>query len=390
MRQGSQSPHTLLPPGSVIGIFGGGQLGRMLAIAARAMDYRTVSLDPAVDCPAAQVCDHHIAAPYDDFDAASELASRADVVTYEFENVDAAAIEHIARSTEVLPSPSVLRITQDREIEKSTLRKLGIPVPDFRIVADESEARSAVRDIGVPVVMKTTRWGYDGKGQAVARRPEDASDAFAELTSYASATNVIVESLIPFASEISVIAARDCNGEIRTFPPSENIHTDSILDLSIVPARVSDAVISKARDIARGIASGFDVMGLIAVEMFVTVDGEVLVNETAPRPHNSGHYSIEGCDTSQFEQLVRVLTGMPMGETTLLTPCAMANLLGDIWIDARDEPDWSAALATPGAHLHLYGKAEARRGRKMGHVTAVSQDADSAVDSATKARQALL
>ena len=378
-----------LPPGSTIGIFGGGQLGRMLALAARAMDYRTVSLDPAEDCPASQVCDDHIAAPYDDLDAASELAERSDVVTYEFENVDATAVEHIAKTTEVIPSPSVLKLTQDRELENAAISDLGIGVPEFRIVTSQGAAESAGRDIGFPVVMKTTRWGYDGKGQGVAHSPDEATRLFAELSENGRGSKVIVERMIDFEMEISVICARDRNGEMRTFPASENVHTNGILDLSIVPARTSSNTISKAEEVARRIAEGFGVVGLIAVEMFVTRDGDVLVNETAPRPHNSGHYSIEACDTSQFEQLARIAAGMPMGETTLLTPCAMANLLGDVWVDSGGRPNWSSALSVPGSHLHLYGKSDARVGRKMGHITVTAESAVSAMESAVGARGAL-
>ncbi len=379
-------PRKILPPGSTIGIFGGGQLGRMLAMSARAMDYRTVSLDPAADCPASQVCDDHIVAAYDDSDAAIELASRSDVVTYEFENVDAAAIDEIAERTEVLPSPSVLRITQDRAIEKKTMRELGINVPEFRIASNRGEAVSAARHIGLPAVFKTTRWGYDGKGQRVVQALKDAASAFDGLTAGMHDARVIVEALVDFQLEISVICARDRDGRMKTFPPSENVHVNGILDLSVVPARCGEETQESARAIAMRIAERMDVVGLIAVEMFVTPDGVIAVNETAPRPHNSGHYSIENCDTSQFEQLTRILTGTPMGKTDLWSACAMANLLGDMWHESESEPDWGAALALPGLHLHLYGKSEARIGRKMGHLTVSADDAIVALDLAVRAR----
>ena len=313
-----------------IGIFGGGQLGRMVAMAARAMDVRSVSLDPGSDCPASQVTDHHIAAAYDDLDAARELADRSDVVTYEFENVDATAIERIAELKPVYPSPSVLRVCQDREIEKDTLSALGIPVPQYRIVRSVEEAVAAVDDVGLPVVMKTVRWGYDGKGQRVVRKAGDAADAFNSLGGSIDAP-VIVESLVDFAMEVSVVCARDQSGTVRTFPVSENVHVDGILDVSIVPARCSDAVKVKAEGVARRVAEGLDVVGLIAVEMFVARDGSVLVNELAPRPHNSGHWTIEGCETSQYEQLARIMVGMPMGDVGLRSPTVMVNLLGDVW-----------------------------------------------------------
>ncbi len=372
---------------STIGIFGGGQLGRMLAMAARALDFRTVSLDPAADCPASQVTDHHITAAYDDLDAAQELAERSDVVTYEFENVDARAIEHIAELKPVYPSPAVLRVCQDREVEKSTLRKLGIAVPEFRVVRSGVDALSAVQEVGVPVVMKTTRWGYDGKGQSVIQNEDDVDDAFEGLGGSEDAP-VIVEGFVDFEMEVSVVCARNLNGEMRAFPVSENLHVNGILDTSIVPARCSDGVKDEAVGVAMRIAEGLDVIGLIAVEMFVTRDGEVLVNELAPRPHNSGHYTIEGCETSQFEQLARVMVGMPMGDVTLRSPTVMVNLLGDVWEATDGSPDWSAVLAMPRAHLHLYGKSGYRIGRKMGHITVTGETVEEALSVATAAREA--
>ena len=368
-----------------IGIFGGGQLGRMLAMGGRSLGLRSVSLDPGVDCPASQVTDGHIAAEYDDLGAARELAERSDVVTYEFENVDATAIEVIAESRPVYPSPSVLRVCQDREIEKSTMRELGIGVPEFRVVRSGEEALLAVREIGVPVVMKTTRWGYDGKGQSVVRDVSEAVSAFESLGGSVEAP-VIVEGFVDFEMEVSVVCARDLSGEMRAFPVSENVHVGGILDTSIVPARCSDVVKDEAVRVAMRIAEGLDVVGLIAVEMFVTRDGEVLVNELAPRPHNSGHYTIEGCETSQFEQLARIMAGMPMGDVSLRSPTVMVNLLGDVWESAGGSPDWASVLAMPRAHLHLYGKSEYRVGRKMGHITVTGDTVREALKVATAAR----
>lgn len=370
-----------------IGIFGGGQLGRMLAMAARGMDYQTVSLDPAEDCPASQVTDWHISAGYDDLAAADELASRSDVVTYEFENVDATAIERIAELKPVFPSPSVLMVCQDREIEKSTMRELGIGVPEFRVVRSGNEAVDVVRAIGLPMVMKTTRWGYDGKGQRVVREASDAVSAFEGLDGSTDAP-VIVEGFVDFAMEVSVVCARDLSGEMRTFPVTENVHVDGILDTSIVPARCSDAVKADAEQVAMRIAEGLDVRGLIAVEMFVTRDGDVLVNELAPRPHNSGHWTIEGCETSQFEQLVRIMAGMPMGDVGLRSPTVMVNLLGDVWASTAGAPDWGAVLEMPRAHLHLYGKSGYRIGRKMGHITVTGETVEEALAVAVAARKA--
>ncbi len=374
---------------STIGIFGGGQLGRMLALAARVMGYRSVSLDPGEDCPGSQVTDVHVVAAYDDLGAAEELAERSDFVTYEFENVDAAAIERIAELKPVFPSPSVLRVCQDREIEKTLMREMGIGVPEFRVVRSVEEAKSAVEAIGVPVVMKTTRWGYDGKGQSVVRDAGDAGLAFEGLGGSDDAP-VIVEGFVDFAMEVSVVCARDMAGEMRTFPVSENVHVGGILDTSIVPARCSDEVKAEAERVAMRIAEGLDVRGLIAVEMFVTREGEVLVNELAPRPHNSGHYTIEGCVTSQFEQLARIMVGMPMGDVSLRSPTVMVNLLGDVWEAADGSPDWGAVLGMAGAHLHLYGKSGWRVGRKMGHITVCGETVEEALRVARAAREAAM
>ena len=369
------------------GIFGGGQLGRMLAMAARAMGYRSVSLDPGEDCPASQVTDAHISAAYDDLDAARELAARSDVVTYEFENVDATAIEVISELKPVYPSPSVLRVCQDREIEKSTMRDLGIGVPEFRVVRSGNEAVEAASEIGVPVVMKTTRWGYDGKGQSVVRDVGETVSAFEGLGGSTEAP-VIVEGFVDFEMEVSVVCARDLSGDMRSFPISENVHVDGILDTSIVPARCSDEVKAKAEQVATRIAEGLDVIGLIAVEMFVTRAGEVLVNELAPRPHNSGHWTIEGCETSQFEQLARIMVGMPMGDVGLRSPTVMVNLLGGVWEATGGSPDWEAVLGIPRTHLHLYGKSEYRVGRKMGHITVTGETVEEALAVAIAAREA--
>ncbi len=377
----------MMSPNSTIGIFGGGQLGRMVAMAARAMGYRSVSLDPGSDCPSAQVTDHHIAAAYDDLDAARELAERSDVVTYEFENVDATAIEVISEVKPVYPSPSVLRVCQDREIEKDTLSGLGIPVPEYRIVRSVEETVAAVDDIGLPVVMKTVRWGYDGKGQRVVRNTAEVASAFEELGGSVDAP-VIVESLIDFAMEVSVVCARSLEGEMRAFPVTENMHVDGILDTSVVPARCSDAVRVEAERVAMSVAEGLDVVGLIAVEMFVTRDGEVLVNELAPRPHNSGHWTIEGCVTSQFEQLARIMVGMSMGDVGLRSPTVMVNLLGDVWEAAGGNPDWGAVLGMARTHLHLYGKSGYRVGRKMGHITVTGETVEEALTVAIAAREA--
>ncbi|MEX0761434.1 MAG: 5-(carboxyamino)imidazole ribonucleotide synthase [Dehalococcoidia bacterium] len=373
-----------LPPGARIGIIGGGQLGRMLALAARQMGYRIIVLDPDPDSPAAQVADDMIVAKYSSRDAARELARKSDVLTYEFENVDAEAVEAAAEITPLHPSDGVLRKAQHRVREKEALTAGGFPVAKFWPVETESEFTRAISDLGVPVVLKTATMGYDGKGQAVIRSEDEAEQAFQALGGGRS--QLVLERFVPFKMEVSVICARDGSGHAVTFPCSENVHVDGILDVSIVPARVSPGVAEAASRLAAGIAEALNVVGLIAVEMFVTQDDALLVNELAPRPHNSGHYTMDACRTSQFEQLARILCGLPMGAVDMPRPAVMVNLLGDAWEDAGGQPDFASALAVPGVSLHLYGKAEARKGRKMGHITAVADDVETALANATAAR----
>lgn len=356
-------------------------------MAARQMDYRTVTLDPDPRCPGAQVSDHHITAAYDDLYAVEELASRAQVITYEFENVDAAALESVASQIDVLPSVSVLRTAQDRELEKRKMQELAILVPKFALASDAETAADAAEEVGYPAVMKTTRWGYDGKGQAVVHDRAHAESAYREITGGQSDGTVVVEERLDFEAELSVVCGRGRDGEIATFAPTLNVHQDGILDMSTVWNDADDAVAETATDIARRISVALDVVGLITVEMFLMPDGRVLVNELAPRPHNSGHLTIESCATSQFQQLVRIMAGLPLGDTTPLLAGTMMNLLGDIWLDAGDAgPNWRAATELAGVNLHLYGKSEPRRGRKMGHLTAVGHDAEAVKARALEAR----
>ena len=376
-------PPAPLPPGSRIGIIGGGQLGRMIAIAAAHMGYRVTVLDPDPDCPAAQVADDHIASPYEDRDAARELGNRSDVVTYEFENVDAGAADAAAGLASVCPSSQVLRTSQDRILEKSTLAAAGFPVTPYRRVGSSDEFRAAIEAVGLPAVLKTARMGYDGKGQAVIESAACADHAFEGLM---GSGELILERFVPFEKELSVICARDARGNTRPFPCAENVHVSGILDLTIAPARVSQAVAKAAAELAAGIASHLDVVGLIAAEMFLTIDGNLLVNELAPRPHNSGHHTIEACRTSQYEQLVRALCGLPLGDVSMPQPAAMANLLGDVWIESGGQPDFGGALSLSGVSLHLYGKAEVRSGRKMGHLTAVADHVEQARSQVITAR----
>ena len=375
---------SLLNPGSTIGIIGGGQLGRMLAIAARQMDYRTVVLDPDPGCPSGQVTDGQFAEPYSSRDASRELARSTDVVTYEFENVDADSVSAAAELAPVHPSASVLRTTQHRLHEKNALLKAGVSVAPFRHVQSLEDLQQAGVDLGFPMVLKTATEGYDGKGQEIITRAEDIERSYESLA--ARKTELIVEQFVPFKMEISTICARTADGQTATFPPSENVHRNHILDVSIVPARIPDSVTENARLLAADIATQLDVVGLISVEMFVTKENELLVNELAPRPHNSGHYTMDGCDTSQFEQLVRVLAGMPIAEPKLHSPTVMVNLLGEVWVDTDGDPDWARALEMPGVSLHLYGKAEPRVGRKMGHINVVADTVEDALYIATEAR----
>lgn len=372
-----------LQPGSVIGIIGGGQLGRMTAMAARQMGYRIAVLDPDSDSPCAQIADHIVQAAYDDRDAALDLARKSDVLTYEFENVDADTAEAAGELTRLWPSGSVLRTAQNRVLEKGALNRHGLPTADYRPVETLDQYLAALEAIKGPWVLKTATSGYDGKGQIVVKEADEGA-AFKELEGKSPA--LILERFIPFKLELSVVCARDHSGEMVTFPVSENIHVNSILDTSIVPARVEPHIAERAEDVARAVAEALDVRGLIAVEMFLTQDDEILINELAPRPHNSGHYTIEGCRTSQFEQLVRVLCGLPMGSVEMAQPAVMVNLLGDVWEDAGGTPDWSGALSVPSTSLHLYGKAEARKGRKMGHITARADTVEQALERANEAR----
>ncbi len=374
-----------LNPGSTIGIIGGGQLGRMLAIAARQMDYKTVVLDPDSNCPAGQVADRVIRSEYSDLKASTELAALADVVTYEFENVDADSVSSAEKHKPVRPSSSVLRTTQNRLYEKKALLEAGIAVANFRKVDSLRDLEDAASVLGYPMVLKTATEGYDGKGQSIIYVEHDLAISYDQLN--ARNVELIVEQFVSFKAEVSTICARTIDGMTATFDPSENIHRNHILDTSIVPARIDESVADKARIIATNIAEKLDVIGLIAVEMFVTQENDILVNELAPRPHNSGHYTMDGCDTSQFEQLVRVLTGMPITLPKLHSPTVMVNLLGEIWEDTGGNPDWQRALEMPGVSLHLDGKSAARVGRKMGHINVVAETVEEALYIAAEARE---
>ena len=379
------SSHPILPPGSVIGILGGGQLGRMLALAARALGYRVHVLTPEADSPAGQVADVECVASYEDLERVREFARHADVITFEFENVPSATSAAAAEVTPVRPDGRVLHVTQHRLREKTFLRDHGFPVTPFRAVNSLEDLHRAVEDLGMPAVLKTAAFGYDGKGQQVVRGREDIARAFDSL----QGAPAILEAMVDFSAELSVVGARTLAGEFDAFPVFHNAHARHILDLTVVPADIPPALHAAARDLARRILEALGVVGLLTVEMFLTRDGRLLVNELAPRTHNSGHVTLDACVTSQFEQQVRAIFGLPLGDTRLRSPAAMANLLGDVWIAAHGNPRWEAALALPDVHLHLYGKAEPRAGRKMGHLNALAPTAHEAAQLALRARQAL-
>jgi 5-(carboxyamino)imidazole ribonucleotide synthase len=370
-------------PGSAVGVLGSGQLGRMFAIAARQMGYRVHTLSPDSDTPTGQVADVEVAAAYEDLDAVRKFARGVKVVTFEFENVPAATAAAAAECAPVRPDGRVLHTTQQRLREKTFLAKHAFPVTPFRTVRTEQELRTAARELGLPAVLKTASFGYDGKGQAKLATPADLDAAAARL----GGREHVYEAFVDFEREVSVVAARGLDGSFAHWGVIDNTHRNHILDLSVAPADVTPAVEREAEEIARGILEQLGVVGVLCVEFFLTKVGKLLVNELAPRPHNSGHLTIDAAVTSQFEQQLRAVCGLPLGSTRVHTPAAMANLLGDLW--AEGEPDWAAALAVPGVKLHLYGKAEARPGRKMGHLTALGDTPQAAARAALEARETL-
>ncbi len=373
---------TLLP-GAMIGVMGGGQLGRMFAVAARRMGYRVHTFSPENEGPAAQFSDRATAGDYDDEAAVTEFARSIDVLTFEFENIPAPTIEWASREQIVRPRGEILLIAQNRLREKEFLSGAGFPVAPFRRVASEDDLTKAVEAIGRPSILKGAAFGYDGKGQ---QRIEPES-SLTEIWSTRENAECVLEQVIAFEKEISVIVARGPDGKTAVFPVCENIHRHHILDVTLAPARVAEGVAHEARELACAVAQSLDLVGLLAVEMFLRGNGELIINEVAPRPHNSGHWTIEGCVTSQFEQHVRAVCGLPLGGTGILRPSAMVNLLGDVW--SEGEPDWAMALAEPSVHLHLYGKREPRSRRKMGHLTALGATVEAAAASAQRGRDRL-
>ncbi len=372
-------------PGATIGVLGSGQLGRMFAIAARRMGYRVHTLSPDEDTPTGQVADLEIQASYDDLDAVSQFARNVSVVTFEFENVPAPTAEAAARCAPVRPSGSVLHTTQQRIREKSFLTKAGLPTTPYREVRSLEGLKPALADLGCPAILKTAAFGYDGKGQF--RIESDTPDSIAEAWNAIGKQKAVLEAFIDFDREISVVAARGEDGQFVHYGAIENQHSRHILDVSIAPARVSSQIAKEAVDLAHCVLDELEVVGVLCVEFFVAHDGSLLINELAPRPHNSGHLTVDACITSQFEQQLRAVCGLPLGSTEMHRPAAMANLLGDLW--ANGEPDWAAACAFPGVKLHLYGKLEPRPGRKMGHLTALNTDPEEAYRTVLAARSSL-
>ena len=373
----------MILPGSTIGVFGSGQLGRMFAIEARKMGYRVHTFSPDSDTPTGQVADIETQGSYDDLYGVRAFAQSVDVITFEFENVPSAAVEAASEFVEVFPRGEILHITQNRLREKTFLSSAGFPVTSFRHVTSIDGLAAALGELGMPCVLKTAGFGYDGKGQSVIRSAGDIAAAFDAL----GGREAVLEAFVDFEKEVSVVCARGQNGDFEHFGVIENEHSQHILDVSSAPALVPAAVYDDAVELTRNIAEKLEYVGTLCVEYFLAAGGRLIVNELAPRPHNSGHLTFDACVTSQFEQQMRAVCGLPLGSTEFYRPAAMANLLGDVW--QNGEPDWAAAAGFPEVKLHLYGKSEPRAGRKMGHLTATAPDLLTAVDAVRRCRSAL-
>ncbi|WP_202080894.1 5-(carboxyamino)imidazole ribonucleotide synthase [Caldalkalibacillus salinus] len=360
-----------LPP-ATIGILGGGQLGRMMALEAREMGYRIMTLDPTFDSPCAQVADSHVQKPFNSVEGAIELAEQADIITYEFENISAEVAHHLEKTSHMPQGYRLLYATQNRIREKQAIEKAGVKVAPYYKIQDEADLHEGLEQLDYPAVLKTTEGGYDGKGQLVIRAEEDLLHAIDMVRQ--SKQPLVLEQWVAFEKEISVVIARNPNGEVATFPVGENIHRENILHATIAPARISESVQKQALSVARKLAQTFELVGLLAIEMFVLPTGEVLVNELAPRPHNSGHYTQQGCMTSQFEQHVRAVCNLPLGATDLHTPTVMVNILGEHLDDAVGQ------LTQMSSHMkvHLYGKKDAKPKRKMGHLNVTANTIEEA------------
>ena len=375
---------TQILPHSTIGVLGSGQLGRMFAISARRMGYRVHTFSPESDTPTGQVADTEINADYEDLDAVREFAKNVDVITFEFENVPFETVEAAENFAPVRPRGEVLHIAQNRLREKTFLAENGFPVAPFRRVKSLEELEKSVIEIGLPAVLKTAGFGYDGKGQATIKSLIECKSAFKKI----DAGDAVLEAFVDFEKEVSVVAARDLRGNFANYGVIENAHENHILDVSFAPALVSNKTQREAVEITRSILEKLDVVGVLCVEFFVTENGKLLVNELAPRPHNSGHLTVDACVTSQFEQQLRAVCGFDLGATDFFSPCAMANLLGNLW--KNGEPNWTNALQIPHIKLHLYGKSDARADRKMGHLSALAKTTNAAIDLVREARKSLI
>jgi len=369
-----------LPPGATLGVIGGGQLGAMFAMAAKRLGYRVEAISDSHDCPATHHCDRVHVVSYADAEALARIAAGLQAVTFEFENVPVQAARAMAAVVPCRPAPDVLFATQDRAREKAFLVQHGFACAPHRVVRSCDDLRAGIATLGLPAVLKTAAFGYDGKGQRRLAAIDEADAAWAAL----GPAECVLEGWVDFDCEISVVAARGLAGETAVFEPSRNAHARHILDVSSAPAQLPAALLDEARTTTARILAALDVVGVACVEFFVTRAGGLIVNEIAPRPHNSGHLTIAACETSQFEQQARAVCGLPLGSTRQLAPAAMANLLGECW--AGGEPDWSAALAVPGVSLMLYGKSDPRPGRKMGHLTALAPTVEQAIANVVRAR----
>jgi 5-(carboxyamino)imidazole ribonucleotide synthase len=370
-------------PGSTLGMLGGGQLGRMFTIAARTMGYDVVVLDPDKESPAGKLATTHICADYSDQAALEQIVKSCDVITTEFENVPASTLETLAKTHPVRPGAKAVTIAQDRIQEKNFLKNNNFPTAPFAVIHSLEELQQGIKQIGTPAILKVARFGYDGKGQFSIKTETDIDKAWETLQGEAC----VLEQRVTLDIEVSVVLARGLEGEVTCYPVSENIHEDGILDVTVVPARINKELESNVIDMAKQIATALDYVGIMAVEFFIS-KGKLLVNEIAPRPHNSGHYTLDACVTDQFEQQVRAVCGLPLGDASLLSPVVMINMLGDIWHNGQ-APKWEKLLNHPNVKLHLYGKREARPGRKMGHFNVLSANINDALTLAKNIKQQL-
>ncbi len=373
----------MIVPDSILGVLGGGQLGRMFTIAARSMGYRVWVLDPDPHSPAGAMADRHIQAGYRDEAALTEMGTHCAAVTTEFENVPAETLEFLEARVAVRPGSAAVAIARDRIREKTFIREQGLATAPFCAIQHRDELAPACARLEMPALLKTAQLGYDGKGQLAVDSPDEARGAFDQL----GQAPCVLEQRVDLALELSVILARSARGETAMFPPGENIHVGGILDTTLVPARVPESVAQQARQMAQQLADGMQYYGVLAVEFFLTRDGELLINEMAPRPHNSGHYTVDACLTSQFEQQVRTLCGLVPGSTALLSRVVMVNIFGELWDGGS--PPWEQLLNRPQSKLHLYGKRHARPGRKMGHYNCLAENLDEAIEVAEEIRSAL-